>query len=58
MTVTTKTTVTFQIPEEHELARRFVAAHDMSEWRESVSSNFIGYTQQRTFAVDMRGEQE
>ena len=58
MMVTTKTTITFRIPDEYTLAQRFAAQHP--DWIEHCGSGYIGYTRQETYAVDLKreGEQE
>lgn len=57
MMVTTKTTISFSIPDEYILAQKFSAQH--SDWIEHCGSGYVGYTRQDTYAVDLEeGEQE
>lgn len=58
MMVTTKTTVTFHIPNEYAVAQRFVAQHP--DWIEHCGTGYVGYTKQDTYAVAVKeeGEQE
>ena len=54
MMVTTRTTITFHIPEEYILAQRFATQHP--DWVEQCESGYVGYTKQYTYAVDVKGE--
>lgn len=56
--ITTKTTVSFRVPEEYKLAEKFSAQHQ--DWIESCTSHWIGYTKQETYSLDVseEGEQE
>ena len=54
MMVTTKTTVTFHIPDEYTMAQRFAAQH--TDWIEHCGSECIGYSKQDTYAVDVKGK--
>ena len=58
MMVTTKITISFRIPNEYILAQKFAAQHP--DWIETVTSQWVGYTRQDTYAVDTKeeGEQE
>lgn len=54
MMVTTKTTISFRIPNEYILAQKFSAQHP--DWIETVTSQWVGYTQQTTYAIDVKEE--
>lgn len=57
MMITTKTTISFSIPDEYILAQKFSAQHP--DWSKTVMSQWVGYTRQETFTVDLEeGEQE
>ena len=55
MMVTTKTTVTFHIPEEYVLALRFSAQHP--DWIERCDSMCVGFTKQHTYTIDAEGSE-
>jgi len=44
MNVLTKTTVTFQIPNDHKQLDLFIKKNDMSEWKECVAANYVAYS--------------
>lgn len=52
MMVTTKTIVTFFIPDEQNLIEEFKATNDMSEWVEGISTQAVTYTKTKTFATE------
>ena len=54
--ITTKTMISFHIPDEYVLSEKFAAQHP--DWSESVASAWIGFTKQETYAVDVKGEKE
>ena len=54
--VTTKTTITFRIPDEYILAQRFATHHP--DWTEHCGSGYVGYTRQEMYAVDLEKEGE
>lgn len=56
MMITTKTTVTFNVPEESVLARNFAEQH--RGWIEATGSRYIGYTRQDTYVVNFKEEGE
>ena len=48
MTITTKTIVSFHIPEEYLMAMKFEAENDMAEWSKKETSQFFIYTQMKS----------
>ena len=56
MVVTNKTTITFFIPREYDLAEKFKEQHP--DWSESCGSGFIGFKRQDTYAIDLKKEGE
>lgn len=52
MLITTKTVISFHIPDEYQAAEKFKA--DNPDWVESVTSQYIGYIKQETYAVEMK----
>ena len=56
MLITTKTVISFHIPEEYQAAERFKANNP--DWVESVTSQYIGYIKQETYSVEMREDSE
>ena len=52
MMITTKTTVSFHIPDEYVLSEKFKAQHP--EWIEGCASDWIGFSKQETYAVDVK----
>jgi hypothetical protein len=54
MMITTKTTISFSIPDEYILAQRFAVQHP--DWIEVTASTYIGYTRQDTYAIDLKEE--
>lgn len=51
MIVLTKTTVTFQIPNDHKQLDLFIKKNDMSEWKECVASNYVSYSRSQNVVV-------
>lgn len=49
MLITTKTVISFRIPEEYQAAERFKANNP--DWVESVTSQYVGFVRQETYAV-------
>lgn len=56
MIVTTKTTVTFRLPQDYELLNAFLKSNDMSEWTEYISTEWISYSHQQTVAIGVKEE--
>ena len=56
MLITTKTVISFHIPEEYQAAERFKANNP--DWTESVTSQYIGYVKQETYAVDTKPDSD
>ena len=54
MLITTKTVISFTIPDEYQLLERFKAKHP--DWIESVTTQYIGYEWQETYAVEAKEE--
>lgn len=52
MMITTKTTISFHIPDEYVLSEKFNAQHP--DWIKSCASDWIGFTKQETYAVDVK----
>ena len=48
MTITTRTTITFYIPEEHEALASFQNHNDMAEWKEITDSKYASYSKTET----------
>ena len=51
MIVLTKTTVTFQIPNDHKQLDLFIKKNDMSEWKEYVGTNYVSYSRSQNVVV-------
>ncbi len=59
MNVLTKTTVTFQIPNDHKQLDLFIKKNDMSEWKEYVAANYVSYSRSQNVVVCMpKGDME
>lgn len=56
MIVLTKTTVTFQIPDDHKQLDLFIKKNDMSEWKEYVAANYVSYSRSQNVVVRMPKE--
>ena len=56
MLITTKTVISFKIPEEYQAAERFKEQNP--DWVESVTSQYIGLMMQETYSVEMREDSE
>lgn len=56
MIVLTKTTVTFQIPNDHKQLDLFIKKNDMSEWKECVAANYVSYSRSQNVVVCMPKE--
>ena len=54
MLITNKTVISFKVPEEYQAAERFKANNP--DWIESVTSQYIGYIKQETYAVEAKEE--
>ena len=54
MLITNKTVISFRIPDEYQAAERFKANNP--EWVESVTSQYIGFVKQETYAVETKEE--
>lgn len=56
MLITTKTVISFHIPEEYQAAEKFKA--DNPDWIESETSQYVGYVRQVTYAVETKEDSE
>ena len=56
MLITTKTVISFRIPDEYKMAVKFKANNP--DWVESVTSQYIGYIKQETYAVETKEDTE
>lgn len=56
MLITTKTVISFRIPEEYQAAEKFKAQHP--DWTESVTTQYVGYVRQVTYAVETKEDSE
>lgn len=54
MLITTKTVISFHIPDEYQAAERFKANNH--DWVESVTSQYVGFIKQETYAVETKEE--
>ena len=54
MLITTKTVISFHIPDEYKMAEKFKA--DNPDWVESVTTQYIGFVRQETYSVETREE--
>ena len=52
MLITTKTVISFRVPDEYQAAERFKA--DNPDWVESATSQYIGFIKQETYAVETK----
>jgi len=56
MLITTKTVISFKVPNECQAAERFKAQHP--DWTEDVTSQYIGFEWQETYAVEAKEDSE
>ena len=56
MLITTKTVISFRIPDEYQAAERFKANNP--DWTENVTTQYVGYVKQETYSVEMREDAE
>ena len=60
MWVTNKTTIGFEIPDEHDLMRDFIKSTDLNDWVQSETTQVIYFTKTKTCHIqtsaDMKGE--
>ena len=54
MLITNKTVISFRIPEEYTAAERFKEQNP--DWTENVTSQYIGFIKQETYAVEAKEE--
>jgi len=54
MLITTKTVISFKVPDECQAAEKFKA--DNPDWVESVTSQYIGFVKESTYAVEAKEE--
>lgn len=48
MIITTRTTITFGIPEEHDALVSFQSHNDLTEWKEITDSKYASYSKTET----------
>jgi hypothetical protein len=48
MTITTRTTITFHIPEEYEALVSFQIHNDLTDWKEIADSKYASYSKTET----------
>lgn len=56
MLITTKTVISFHIPEEYQAAERFKEQNP--DWVESETTQYIGFVKQETYAVETKEDSE
>ena len=56
MLITTKTVISFRVPDEYQAAERFKA--DNPDWVMSETTQYIGYIKQETYAMTMEEDSE
>lgn len=56
MLITTKTVISFRIPEEYKAAEKFKA--DNPDWIESETTQYVGFIRQETYAVETKEDSE
>lgn len=52
MLITTKTVISFHIPDEYQVAVKFKEQNP--DWTENVTSQYIGFVKQETYAVETK----
>ena len=52
MLITTKTVISFRVPDEYQAAEKFKANNP--DWVESVTTQYIGFVRQETYSVETR----
>ena len=62
MWVTNKTTIGFEVPDDHDLMRDFIKSTDLNDWVQSETSQVIYFSQTKTYRIQtsakMKGEAE
>lgn len=56
MLITNKTVISFRIPDEYQAAEKFKA--DNPDWTESVTSQYVGFVRQETYAVETKEDSD
>ena len=56
MLITTKTVISFRIPDEYQLLERFKAQHP--DWIESDTTQYVGFVRQETYAVETKPDSD
>lgn len=56
MLITTKTVISFHIPDEYQAAERFKS--DNPDWMEDVTTQYIGFVKQEAYAVETKEDTE
>ena len=57
MTIKTETTVVFNYPEERDAEIAFTHDNDMSEWKQSITTQTVAYTHEKTILIE-KGEKD
>lgn len=52
MLITNKTVISFRIPDEYQAAERFKEQNP--DWTEDVTTQYIGFVKQETYAVETK----
>lgn len=52
MLITTKTVISFRIPDEHKLLESFRTQHP--DWIESETTQYVGFVKESTYAVETK----
>ena len=56
MLITTKTVISFRIPEEYQADEKFKEQNP--DWTENVTTQYIGFVKQETYAVETKEDSE
>lgn len=56
MIITTKTVISFKVPDEYQAAEQFKAKNP--DWTENVTTQYIGYIKQETYAVETKPDSD
>lgn len=56
MIITTKTVISFKVPDEYQAAEKFKANNP--DWVESVTTQYVGFIKQETYAVETKEDSE
>ena len=56
MLITTKTVISFHVPDEYQAAEKFKEHNP--DWTENVTTQYIGYIKQETYAVETKPDSD